>query len=98
MPPMVESDLTVTQAMMGLASMSPSSPIPIARNGELTGFVVRQDLDDVPFAQRSGVAVGPVSELRQRACDIERCTGARGAERNGQAAGEPAGGPWTMIT
>ena len=58
MPPMVESDLTVTQAMMGMASMSPSSPIPIARNGELTGFIVRQDLDDVPFAQRSGVAVG----------------------------------------
>ena len=58
MPPMVESDLTVTQAMMGLASMSPSSPIPIARNGELTGFIVRQDLDDVPFAQRSGIAVG----------------------------------------
>ena len=58
MPPMVESDLTVTQAMMGMASMSPSSPIPIARNGELTGFIVRQDLDDVPFAQRSSVAVG----------------------------------------
>lgn len=58
MPPMVESDLTVTQAMIGMASMSPSSPIPIARNGELTGFIVRQDLDDVPFAQRSGVAVG----------------------------------------
>lgn len=58
MPPMVESDLTVTQAMMGMASMSPSSSIPIARNGELTGFIVRQDLDDVPFAQRSGVAVG----------------------------------------
>ena len=58
MPPMVESDLTVTQAMMGMASMSPSLPIPIARNGELTGFIVRQDLDDVPFAQRSGVAVG----------------------------------------
>ena len=58
MPPMVESDLTVTQAMMGMASMSPSSPIPIARNGELTGFIVLQDLDDVPFAQRSGVAVG----------------------------------------
>ncbi len=58
MPPMVESDLTVTQVMIGMASMSPSSPIPIARNGELTGFIVRQDLDDVPFAQRSGVAVG----------------------------------------
>ena len=58
MPPMVESDLTVTQVMTGMASMSPSSSIPIARNGELSGFIVRQDLDDVPFGERSDFAVG----------------------------------------
>jgi predicted transcriptional regulator len=58
MPPMVESGLTVTQAMTGMASMSPTSSIPIAHNGELSGFIVRQNLDDVPFAQRSSVVVG----------------------------------------
>lgn len=58
MPPMVESELTVTQAMMGMASMHPTSSIPVARSGELSGFIVRQDLDDVPFAERSGVTVG----------------------------------------
>jgi len=58
MPPMVESDLTVTQVMTGMASMSPASSIPISHNGELSGFIVRQDLDDVPFTQRSKVVVG----------------------------------------
>jgi len=58
MPSMVEADLTVTQAMTGMASMDPSSSIPVSHNGELSGFIVRQDLGDVPFTQRSSVVVG----------------------------------------
>ena len=58
MPPMVESVLTVTQAMADMASMSPTSSIPIAHNGELSGFIIRQNLDEVPLAQRSSVVVG----------------------------------------
>jgi len=58
MPSMVEADLTVTQAMTGMASMDPASSIPVSHNGELSGFIVRQDLGDVPFAQRSSVVVG----------------------------------------
>jgi len=58
MPPMVESQLTVTQVMAGMGSMSSARSIPIAHNGELSGFIVRQDLDDVSFAERSRVLVG----------------------------------------
>ena len=58
MPSMVEADLTVTQAMTGMASMDPAASIPVSHNGELSGFIVRQDLGDVPFAQRSSVVVG----------------------------------------
>ena len=58
MPLMVESQLTVTQVMAGMGSMSSARSIPIAHNGELSGFIVRQDLDDVSFAERSRVLVG----------------------------------------
>jgi Zn-dependent protease len=58
MPPMVESTWSVEQlTYQGLPS-NPLASIPVAKHGELIGFLLRRDLDGVPLEHRGEVSVG----------------------------------------
>jgi Zn-dependent protease len=58
MPPMIESGWSVEQmSYQGLPENSLAS-MPVAKNGELIGFVVRQDLDAVPLERTPEVTIG----------------------------------------
>jgi Zn-dependent protease/CBS domain-containing protein len=57
LPPMVEADTSVSQLLAQGMPAEPTSSIPIASKGELIGFIVRQDIDDVPREQRSDTTV-----------------------------------------
>jgi Zn-dependent protease len=58
MPPLVEGAWSVDQVMTRGVPAAPTASIPIARKGELVGFIVRQDLEDVSWTERSQTAVG----------------------------------------
>ena len=58
MPPLVEGAWSVDQVITRGVPADPMASIPIARKGELMGFIVRQDLEDVPWPERSKTAVG----------------------------------------
>ena len=58
MPPMIESSASVEQmSYQGLPENSLAS-MPVAKKGELIGFVVRQDLDAVPLERTPEVTIG----------------------------------------
>ena len=58
MPPMIESSWSVEQmSYQGLPENSLAS-MPVASNGELIGFVVRQDFDAVPLERTPEVTIG----------------------------------------
>lgn len=58
MPPMVESTWSVEQmTYQGLPS-NPLATMPVAKKGELIGFIVRQDLDSVPLERKGEVSIG----------------------------------------
>lgn len=58
MPPMVESTWSIEQMThQGLPS-NPMASMPVARQGELIGFIVRRDLDAVPLEHRGEISIG----------------------------------------
>lgn len=60
MPPMIESSWSVEQMThQGLPENSLTS-MPVARQGELIGFVLRQDLDAVPLEDKGHVTIGEI--------------------------------------
>ncbi len=58
MPPMIESSWSVEQITHQGLPANPLTSMPVARQGELIGFVVRQDLDRVPLERKGSVSVG----------------------------------------
>jgi CBS domain-containing protein len=56
-PQIIEADTSVNQALSQGRHTGAMTPIPIGRQGELIGFVVRRELDDVPLTQRNDVSV-----------------------------------------
>jgi predicted transcriptional regulator len=60
MPPMIESSWSVEQMThQGLPENSLTS-MPVARQGELIGFVLRQDLDAVQLEDKGHVTIGEI--------------------------------------
>jgi len=60
MPPMIESTWSVEQVThQGLPGNSLTS-MPVARQSELIGFVLRQDLDAVPLERKGQVTIGEI--------------------------------------
>ncbi len=58
MPPMVESTWSVEQITHQGVPSSPLASMPVARQGELIGFIVRRDLDAVPLEHRGEISIG----------------------------------------
>lgn len=58
MPPMVESNWSIEQLSYQGMPANPLTSMPVAKQGELIGFVLRQDLDGVPLERKSSVTVG----------------------------------------
>lgn len=58
MPPMLEGSWSVEQVMHQGLPGSPLASVPVARQGELVGFVVRQDIDSVPLERQSETSIG----------------------------------------
>lgn len=58
MPPMIESSWSVEQITHQGLPANPMASLPVAKQGELIGFIVRQDLDAVPLEHKGSVTVG----------------------------------------
>ncbi|NQW21241.1 MAG: site-2 protease family protein [Chloroflexi bacterium] len=58
MPPIIESTWSVEQMTLQDLPENPLASMPVGRQGELVGFIVRQDLDIVPAERKGHVSVG----------------------------------------
>jgi Zn-dependent protease len=63
LPPMIEGAWSVDQVMTQGLPASPMASIPVARQGELVGFVVRQNLTDISILKRREVTVAELMDL-----------------------------------
>ncbi len=57
MPPMIESSWSVEQISYQGLPANPMTSIPVAKEGELVGFILRSDLDGVPLEHKGEVTV-----------------------------------------
>jgi len=65
MPPTVEADTTVSTVragghLAGSREEFPGVAVPVARKGELIGFVTAKELDEVPVERRNDLVVGQI--------------------------------------
>jgi Zn-dependent protease len=58
MPPMFESSWSVEQVTYKGLPEHPLTSIPVARRGELMGFIIKQDLDNISLERRGDVTIG----------------------------------------
>ncbi len=58
MPAMAEEGMTVFEVRIGGYLADSKASIPVARHGELIGFITPQELDDVPVERQNGVVIG----------------------------------------
>jgi Zn-dependent protease len=58
MPPMLEGSWSVEQILRQGLPGSPTASVPVAKNGALVGFIVRQDLDAVPLERQGEISIG----------------------------------------
>jgi Zn-dependent protease len=57
-PPMLEDSWSVEQVSLQGFRGSPLASVPVARQGELIGFIVRQDIDAVPLECQARTSIG----------------------------------------
>ncbi len=62
LPPMIEGAWSVEQVMTRGLPENPTASIPVAKQGELIGFIVRHDLADVSILERGRVTVGELMD------------------------------------
>ncbi|MBN4064493.1 site-2 protease family protein [Dehalococcoides mccartyi] len=60
MPPMVETSWSVEQLRYQGMPANPLTSIPVAKQGELVGFIVRRDIDNVPIEHQGGTTLGDI--------------------------------------
>lgn len=58
MPPMIESSWSIEQMTHQGLPEDPLTSMPVGRQGELIGFVLRRDLDQVPIEHKGQISVG----------------------------------------
>ena len=58
MPAMLEGSWSVEQVTGQWLPENPLASVPVARQGELVGFVVRQDIDAVPLERQAETSIG----------------------------------------
>jgi Zn-dependent protease/CBS domain-containing protein len=58
MPAMLEGSWSVEQVTRQWLPENPLASVPVARQGELVGFVVRQDIDTVPLERQGETSIG----------------------------------------
>ncbi|HIF71744.1 MAG TPA: site-2 protease family protein [Dehalococcoidia bacterium] len=62
MPPMFEAGWSVEQVTYQGLPANPLTSIPVGRQGELIGFILKQDLDNIPIHKRVSVTVGELMD------------------------------------
>ena len=64
LPPMIEGAWSVEQVMARGLPANPMASMPVAKQGELIGFVVRQDLSEIPIERRGQVTVADLMDAK----------------------------------
>jgi CBS domain-containing protein len=64
LPPMIEGAWSVEQVMARGLPANPMASMPVAKQGELIGFVVRQDLSEISIERRGQVTVADLMDAK----------------------------------